>query len=1304
MAELEQFEAQIQGAMKVDRFDLKRTLQRILRRQAEKKPFDRELAQFEQRLLESTERVATRKDSLPAITFPDDLPIVGKLDEIREVIDRHQVVIICGETGSGKSTQLPKLCWDMGLAIDGMIGHTQPRRIAARSIAARLVAEVPTRIPAAIGFKIRFTDETKPTTAVKLMTDGILLAETQYDRFLDQYNVIIIDEAHERSLNIDFLLGYIKRILPKRPDLKLIITSATIDAERFQAHFETDSRPVPILEVSGRGYPVDILYRPWSEDDEADESGDRDLFDAVTEAVDEGIEAGAGDGLIFFPTEQEIRAAAKRLRGHVLRNPRLAKTEILPLYARLPTQEQNRVFESHNHRRIVLATNVAESSLTVPGIRFVIDTGTARISRYAPRSKVQRLPIESISRASADQRAGRCGRIGPGICIRLYSEEDYLSRDAYTTPEIRRTNLASVILSAKSLKLGSIDEFPFIDPPHPESIRDGYRTLFELSALDERRDLTKLGKRLSRLPVDPRVGRMILAADEQDCLADMLIIASGLEAQDPRDRPPDRQQQADEAHAQFQDPESDFISLIKVWDFFHKLKEELSQNRLRKACKQNFLSYQRMRQWLDIHRQLMRLAKDAGLKMRGRKNEYEPIHRALLTGLLSGVAMKTDRHEYLGARGITFVLWPGSGVFKAKPQWLVVSEIVETSRRFGRTVAKIDPGWIEPHAKHVVKRSYSDPHWHRKTERCVAFEKVTLFGLPVVARRRVGYAKIDPDLSRRLFIESGLVGGEYEGNHDFLAHNRLLVEEIERMRDQTRQRDFVIDDYRLMEFYEMRLPEDALDGASLRGALKAEGKKLDQALTMTQSDLIEIDEDELANEEGFPAQLETGGMTLPLSYRFEPGDVEDGVTLEVPSAALPQLDANRVGWLVPGLLEERVVALIRSLPKRIRRTLTPAPETAKTVIQSMEFGKGDFLKTVADELTRFAGEKIPIEEFRPDKLPQHLRMNIRVIDEASETIATGRDLESLRGEVGAEASDDMAAVEDPRWNQTGFTEWSFDDLPEKIMARIGGHDVPGFPALVDEGETVGLKLLNAKPVALKCTQRGMMRLFALRCRKDLKSQVNWLPGMEKIRLWASTRLSPSALNLEVGDLIALLAISSQKPLPRTQAAWEAFIDSRIEKISIATQDVANALPKLFENYHAAQVALEGLNRGRFGDAAGEIKRQINAMIYPGFLIDTPWEWIEQMPRYFQAIEHRIEKLPQLGAKDAEYRNEVGQFWQRYQDFLEMEPSTRHADPQLTEYRWMIEEYRVSLYAQQLGTYISVSPIRLEKQWKKIERS
>ena len=904
-----------------------------------------------------------RQASVPVPNYDTQLPIYGRREEIIAAIRENQVVVISGETGSGKSTQLPLIALEMGYGTGGMIGHTQPRRIAARGVASRIASQLGCQLGEQVGFKIRFADQTAEQTYIKLMTDGILLAETQSDRFLDQYEMIIVDEAHERSLNIDFLLGYLKRILPKKQNLRLVITSATIDTRKFAEHFTEDQRnPVPVINVEGRTYPVDIEYRDPQSDQEPDSTtSDRDTDRHVLNACRDLADQGNGDILVFLPTENDIRTLNKKLRGVSFRGP---ATEILPLYARLSTEQQNRIFQSHSGRRIVLATNVAESSITVPGIKFVVDTGTARISRYAPKSKVQRLPIEPVSQASANQRAGRCGRIGPGRCIRLFSQEDYESRARFTTPEIRRTNLASVILQTLSLKLGEISQFPFIDPPGNDAIRDGYKTLFEIGAVDEGRNLTPLGRKLAKLPVDPRIGRMIYQAQEENCLSEILIICSGLELQDPRMRPAEKKQAADTQHQKFAHESSDFLSMLRLWDFFHQLKEDLSRSRLRAACSQNFISLSLMRQWQDIHRQLKGMAASQGLKTRKRRDDYDAIHRSLLSGLLSGVALLGDRHEYTGAGGIKFHLWPGSGVFANKPKWIMAGEVLETSRRYGRTIARISPNWIEPLASHLVKHHYSDPHWSRKQQTVLAHERVSLFGLPIVANRRTTYGKIDPEHSRDLFIEQALTEGEYTGNENFYRKNNQLLESIKTEAAKTRNRELIVDSYLVNGFYDQRLPPQVFDSASLKRALKQD-RQLDHQLCMTRDDLIESQPE--LNQAQFPNEVKIGAMQIPVDYQFSPGAKDDGATIEIPVEGLGQIDDIQTGWLIPGLMVDRIVALIRSLPKPIRRNLVPAPETAKQVADNLPFGQGSFLESVARELSRRAGQPVRVEQFKPEK-------------------------------------------------------------------------------------------------------------------------------------------------------------------------------------------------------------------------------------------------------------------------------------------------------------------------------------------------
>ncbi len=1301
--------------MFADRHRLRQELRAIQAEGKQGKRVDGRLAQWRKNFERSMALRETRRAGVPRVQFDDDLPVSRKRDAIAAAIREHQVVIVCGETGSGKSTQIPKICLDMGRGIDGFIGHTQPRRIAARSIAVRIAEELGSPLGRTVGFKIRFAEAIQPTSHIKLMTDGILLAECQGDPLLEQYDTIIIDEAHERSLNVDFLLGYIKRLLPKRRDLKLIITSATIDAARFAEHFRSPHGPAPVIEVTGRSYPVEIRYRPLLPDEEGNEL---EFEDAVTSAVDELARAGPGDILLFMPTERDIHEMAKVLRGQQspggrsgksaeialcaglptphLQRPKVSdgsqvhtlapnasrdagdlrsggrrgqetraervggkSTEILPLYARLSIAEQQRVFQAHTQRRIVIATNVAETSLTVPGIRYVIDPGTARISRYSARTKTQRLPIEAISQASANQRAGRCGRVAEGICIRLYSEEDFAGRDRFTSPEIQRTNLASVILQTKALRLGEIERFPFLDPPRSEAIRDGYKTLVEIGALgpkkgtgpfcakpgtdrrlvaglsgkrglspfsdplDDDHALTEIGRRLARLPVDPRIGRMILAACDENCLAEVLVIAAALELQDPRERPLEKQEAADQAHAQFADPDSDFLSYLKLWDFYHHLKGSLSRNQLRKACRQNFLSHNRMREWTDIHLQLLELVAQAGMKPAARRDEYEPIHRAILTGLLSSVALRGEGPQYTAAGGRKAILWPGSGIFASKPKWIVAAEVVETTNRYLRCSATINPRWIEPLAGHVVHRSYSDVQWDRASASAMALEKVSLFGLILVSGRRVRYGPVNPAAARELLIRHGLVEGEIDLRADFLEHNRRLLEEMERLEAKLRRNDLVRPAWDRYEYYDGRIPEDVYDGPRLTKWLAAARKENPRVLFMSKADLVREEEAEVS-QESFPDAIPVGDQPYPLEYHFEPGAAEDGITVSLPAEMLGQVDAQQLGWLVPGLLEQKIVALIRALPKEIRRHLVPAPETAKKALGLIRFGEGDFLLAVARALGRVSGQRILPGAFREDKIPDELRMNVRVLDPAGQTLASGRDLDAVRRQVGQETVATIAALDHSAWTRDGLKTWDLDELPEQVEIRRGNLTVRAFPMLVDREDSVALRLADTTERAARETRRALRRLFLLSAGRELKSQAHWLPNRDAMELHARL-LSGFVFTQQVAELIADRALAPDASIPRTKAEFAALgaglltppnsdrrspgvsgdlrspcvrgQETRAQReagpsiprtktefeghmaaargrIGLAIQDVAKLLGPLLEAYHQARLALE----------------------------------------------------------------------------------------------------------------------------------
>ena len=1254
------------------------------------------LGAFLTRLEASKERFTKRQNSIPKPELDETLPIAARSEEITKAILENQVVVISGETGSGKSTQLPLIALQAGIGIRGMIGHTQPRRIAARGVAARLASQIGTPLGKDVGFKIRFDDKTGNDTFVKLMTDGILLAETQSDRFLNQYELIIIDEAHERSLNIDFLLGGLKRILAKRRDLKLIITSATINTQRFADHFTVDKdNPVPIINVEGRTYPVDIQYNPPTKPDGTE--SEMEVSDHVVQTCRELIRSEDGDILVFLPTEADIRTVSRKLKG-ALGGSRI---EVLPLYARLSTGQQNEIFQPKSARRIVLATNVAESSITVPRISCVVDTGTARISHYAAKSKVQRLPIEPVSQASANQRSGRCGRIGPGVCVRLYAEDDYESRQKFTTPEIRRTNLASVILQTLHLRLGDIEEFPFIDPPRIEAIRDGFKTLFEIGAVDEKKHLTKEGRRLARLPVDPRIGKMIFSADREGCLAEVLVIASALEIQSPKLRPAEKKQAADQAHEQFADESSDFLSLLNIWDWYHERKEDLSKSRLKKACERNFISFSLMRQWQEIYRQLKSMVGREGLKIRNRKDNYDAIHRSLLSGLLSGVALLGDKHEFTGAGGIKFHLWPGSDVFGSKPSWIIAAEVVETTKRYGRTVASISPDWIERLAPHLVKRRYTDARWSKKKQSVMASEHVSLFGLPIVAGRAVHYGPIDAESAREIFIERGLCGEEFQGTPDFYIHNQWLVEELEKETAKTRDRNMVIDPFVIPAFYEQHIPADVFDNRSLLQKLKSD-PKLDQSLRMTKADLLP-GADIGKSEEMFPNEVQIGSMEIPIEYRFTPGEKNDGATIRLPVEGVSQLDDVQTGWLIPGLMKSRVIELIRSLPKATRRMVVPAPETADRVVAEIEFGNGMFTEAVARELSKVAGQPISPGEFKLEKLSPHLNVNVEVVDEQGEVIAEGRSVSEIRQQLGPQHVSSIVDVKDETWTQDGLTEWNWGDLPTEVPIQRGATSLKAFPAIIDQQDSVGLRLTDSKESSESKTRSGLVRLFRIMNRKGIKSQVNWLPEFDQHTMLLSRFVATKTLKDDLGDLITRIAFVEREKIPRTEADFAALNANAIERISIATQSVAKWLPKFSAAAHATDLALGKIPASR-GTTKHDIKSQLSALTAEGFLGSTAWMWLKEYPRYFEGVARRIEKITSLAAeKDRELSDEIEFFWTKYQELQSQHDAVSIVDPELLQFRWMIEEYRVSLFAQQLGTVIKVSGKRLEKQMDKVRR-
>ena len=1249
---------------------------------------------------ESRALALQRMESLPVPSFPPELPISERRERIEALIRDHQVLILCGETGSGKSTQLPKICLALGRGVFGRIGHTQPRRIAARSLAARISEELQRPPGTSVGYKVRFHDHVRPESHVKLMTDGILLAEIQKDRFLNEYDTLIIDEAHERSLNIDFLLGYLKRVLPKRPDLKLIITSATIDPERFSKHFSD----APIVNVSGRTYPVEVRYRPVDEGD----AGERDepMQQAVVNAVDELTRVDRGDILVFLSGEREIRETAESLRKH-----RLPLTEILPLYARLGPGEQGRIFKPSGLRRIILATNVAETSLTVPGIRYVIDTGFARISRYSHRSKVQRLPVERISQASADQRKGRCGRVAAGICIRLYAEEDFQSRQPFTEPEILRTNLASVILQMTILGFGEIASFPFVDAPDSRLIKDGYRVLEEIGAVDGQRRVTRLGRQLARLPVDPRVGRMLLAAADQHCLEEVLIIASALSIQDPRDRPLERREAADEAHYPFRDDASDFMGLIKLWRHLDEHRRHLSKRKFRNHCRDHYLSWTRVQEWYDIHHQLRGQLHEMGYRENRVEAGYEEVHKALLSGLLGNIGFKGGgrEKEYLGARNTRFRIFPGSGLFAKQPKWVLAAELVETTRLYGRTVASIQPGWVESVAGHLVKRSYSEPHWEKGRGQVAAYEKVNLFGLTLVARRKVNFGPIEPAVAREIFIRSALTEGDFDTRAPFWRHNRELIADIDDLERKTRRRDLLVDEETIYAYYDKRVPEGIYSTPQFEKWLKGVTRKTPKLLHMRIEDLLRQAPLE-ATDRQYPDYLDVEGTQLPLQYCFHPGEADDGVTLRVPQAILNQVTEARCGWLVPGLLREKVIALIRGLPKAIRKSLVPVPDVADACMAHLTPSDTPLTTALGEQLKRLKAVYVPEDAWDEGGLPGYLRMNVRVVDERGKRIGEGKDLAQLRRRFGGSGERTYHAFSGVSLERKGLRDWEFDTLPETVELDRGGIRLQGFPALVDEGESVSLRILDARTNAEPINRQGVRRLIMFRLAREVRYLRRNLPGLEQMKLQYATVAEPPAGLDPAGkgdlenDLVALIidmTFLEGRPRIGDRETFDRRLEAHRGEMMNRSLEILPLVREVMSLHHGLRKRLRKASQVNWLTSVNDIGGQLERLVYRGFILDTPWEKLAQFPRYLRAIGLRIDKLETALARDRQRMEEMsGQFlrWRQRDESLR---ESGRKDPRVDEIRWMLEELRVSLFAQELGTAYPVSVKRMERRWQEL---
>ncbi|WP_431193021.1 ATP-dependent RNA helicase HrpA [Vibrio vulnificus] len=1238
-------------------------------------------------IAKSMMEVEQRSRHQPKIEYPEILPVSQKKDDIADAIAHHQVVIVAGETGSGKTTQLPKICAELGRGKFGLIGHTQPRRLAARSVANRIAEEMETQLGDFVGYKVRFNDQISENTQIKLMTDGILLAEIQHDRFLNQYDTIIIDEAHERSLNIDFILGYLKELLPRRPDLKVIITSATIDPERFSNHFGG----APIIEVSGRTYPVETRYRPLGGETEDDRDQLEGIFDAVDELCDEGL----GDILIFMNGEREIRDTADALAKRKLKD-----TEIVPLYARLSAGEQNKIFQPHTGRRIVLATNVAETSLTVPGIKYVIDPGTARISRYSYRTKVQRLPIEPVSQASANQRKGRCGRVQEGICIRLYSEDDFNSRPEFTDPEILRTNLASVILQMTALGLGDIEAFPFVEAPDKRNILDGVRLLEELGAInsnakDPKKRLTAVGKQLARLPIDPRLARMVLEAPRLGCLKEVMIIAAALSIQDPRERPSDKQQSADDKHRRFYHEDSDFLTFVNLWNHIQKQQKALSGNQFRRQCKDDYLNYLRVREWQDVYFQIHQSMREMEFKLNSEPGSYDAVHSAILTGLLSHIGMKDqEKNEYHGARNARFHIFPGSGLFKKQPKWVMSAELVETSKLWGRIIAKIQPEWIEPLAKHLIKRSHSEPHWSKKQAAVMAYEKVMLYGIPIVPKRLVNYGNIDASVSREIFIRSALVEGDWETKHAFFKQNRKLLLEVEELEHKSRRRDILVDDEELFQFYDQRVGTEVVSGRHFDTWWKQASKKEPELLNFEKEMLFKGDASHVTDLD-YPNFRHQNGLKLKLSYQFEPGDDSDGVTVHIPLPILNQIDPAGFDWQIPGLRHELVVSLIKSLPKTLRKNFVPAPNYADAFLSRVTAMEMPLLDALEKELRRMTGATVLREDWKLDQVPDHLKVTFRAVDERNRKLKEHKDLHELKESLKEKVQETLSKVADDDIEQQGLHTWSFGELPQVYQQKRGGYQVKAFPALVDNKDSVEIKLYETEQEQISAMQAGQRRLILLNVPSPIKYLHANLPNKSKLGLY----FNPYGKVLDlIDDCIACgvdKLIEEQGGLVWEPEKFEALKEHVRAELGDTVVDIAKQVETILTTAFNINKKLKGKIDFTMAFALSDIKAQIEGLIFKGFATECGWKRLPDILRYMKAIERRMEKLPIDPNKDRLHTLKIESVVKDYKELLNKIPKGLAVPENVKEIRWMIEELRVSFFAQQLGTPYPVSDKRVK---------
>jgi ATP-dependent helicase HrpA len=1218
------------------------------------------------------------------IRFPEELPITARVRDIAAAVDRHPVVIVAGETGSGKTTQLPKICLAMGRGLEAHIGVTQPRRIAATSVAARVAGELGVELGREVGYQIRFADRTSPATYVKFMTDGILLAEIQGDPLLRAYDTLILDEAHERNLNVDFLLGYVKRLLPRRPDLRVVVSSATLDPARFAAFFGG----APVIEVSGRTFPVEVVYRPPAK-------GELDLADTVAATVDEISELDPReDVLVFLPGEREIHECFEALTARALPH-----TVLLPLYGRLSQADQARVFASLPQRRIVLSTNVAETSLTIPGVVYVIDAGTARVNRHNPRTGVTELHVEAISRASADQRKGRAGRTQSGVCFRLYEQDDFLGRPPFTDPEILRVGLAGAILQMKAMGLGDIEGFPFLDPPPKRAVDEGYRTLEEIGALDGDGKLTDIGKKLARLPVDPRVGRMILGGEQEGALREVLILAAALGVQDPRERPLAAQKQADDAHRRFRDEGSDFGSLLKLWHFFTEAQGRLTQNQLRRLCRDSFLNYMRMREWVDVHTQISRIAREMGFQPKEAGAGNEAVHRAILPGLLSRIGTwNAEQRVYVGARQTRFHLHPSSGLAKKPPAWVVAAELVETSKLFARTVAKVEPAWLEAAGAALCKRSYGDPHWAERPAQVMAKEQVTLYGLPLARDRSVHYGPIDPRAAHRLFVMHALVRQEYLGKGPYVDHNRALFDEVRRLRDKARKSDMLADDDAVARFFEERVPESAYSGKTFE-TWRAQAEAHDpRVLCLSLADVLLGEAAELTPER-FPDALDLQGARLPLAYRFDPGEEDDGIALAVPLALLPQLDPAVLEWTIPGWHLEKITLLLQALPKAVRKTLVPLPEVARTLAESLRPFAGPMLPVLARAVHDLTGVRVPPDAWDLAGLPPHLRFHFRVVD-GGRVLGEGRDLAVLKERFAGLAREVWSTLPRASWEREGLKAWAFDALPLEVPVELAGQRLLAYPALVDAETSVAVRPLPSRAAADDATRAGLRRLFLIQLGTTLDRIEKELPAAVAMSGLADAVGAPRR-QLAVRAFEEAFALADAAGFPRTRAAFTDRCEVGKRRLPAVLAELGRMAQEIGAELDKVRAALRGLagKPGAPKAALDDVKAQLAYLVGPALFTQTPRERLGHLPRYLRAVQLRLERLPNGPQKDQAKAAQVLPFWNDWVQHRERLRARGVAAEELEGFRWLVEEYRVSVFAPELRAAVPVSPQRLTEVWK-----